>query len=162
MAVLNIVKLGSSVLRKPAKEVEKVTKRINKLTKDMLETMYTSDGVGLAGPQVGVGLRLIVIDVGEGPLILINPKISEYNGYMTDVEGCLSLPGVLGYVQRHAEVTVEGLDEKGRPIRVTGTDLLARALQHEIDHLDGVLFIDKAKGVSGLEELQEVSGHKED
>lgn len=161
MAVLTITKLGAEVLRRPAKEVDKVTKRISKLTKDMLETMYAADGVGLAGPQVGEDLRVIVLDAGDGPLAIINPRIVETQGESVDVEGCLSLPGVVGYVARHSEVTVEGLDEKGKHLRISAEGLLARALQHEIDHLDGVLFIDRATGISGLDQLKQKLGLEE-
>ncbi|MBO8125973.1 MAG: peptide deformylase [Firmicutes bacterium] len=162
MAVYEVVKYGQEVLRRKARPVDKVSKRITKLTKDMLETMYAADGVGLAAPQIGESLRVIVLDVGEGPLAIINPEIVEAKGRSTDVEGCLSLPGVLGYVDRAAEVTVEGLDEKGKPIRIAADGLLARALQHEIDHLDGILFIDKATGISGLDRLTEELGFKEE
>src|SRR5690606_28493509 len=125
-----------------------------KLTKDMLETMYATDGVGLAAPQIGENLRVIVVDPGDGPLALINPEIIQAQGSEVDVEGCLSLPGVLGYVERFSDLIVEYLDERGKPQRIEASGLLARILQHEIDHLDGLLFIDKASGISGLAELQ--------
>lgn len=144
MAVLELRYKGDPVLRAKAKPVSKVTPRIVKLLKDMEETMYAADGVGLAAPQVGVSERLIVVDVGDGPLHLVNPVLEEAQGVDVDREGCLSIPGIYGYVERHARVVVSGLDLEGRPTRVEGTGLLARALQHEIDHLDGVLFIDKA------------------
>ena len=147
MAVLRIVVEGEGVLRRKAQTVKRVTKRIQKLLNDMLETMHAADGVGLAAPQVGESLRVIVVDVGQGPLELINPQIVEAAGRHTDLEGCLSIPGRVGYVTRAAEVTVTGLDRHGEPTRVHGTGLLARALQHEIDHLDGVLFIDRADEV---------------
>ena len=144
MAVLKLCYLGDPVLRMKAKPVAKVTKRIAKLLKDMEETMYAADGVGLAAPQVGVSERLIVVDVGDGPIHLVNPVLESGEGVDVDQEGCLSIPGVYGYVERYARVVVSGLDAKGRPIRVEGTGLMARALQHEIDHLDGILFTDKA------------------
>ena len=105
--------------------MEKITKRLRKLAGDMEETMRAASGVGLAAPQVGVGLRLIVVDVGEGPIVIFNPEIVERDGQDIDVEGCLSIPGVNGYVERSAWVKVAGLDGKGRPLLVEGTDLLA-------------------------------------
>lgn len=148
MAVLPIRSNPDPVLRRRAQPVEKVTKRIVKLAHDMLETMYRAQGVGLAAPQVGISQRLIVVDVGEGPLILINPELVAQRGSATDVEGCLSIPGVTGYVTRAEQVVVRGLDLKGHTLEVKGSDLLARALQHELDHLDGILFVDKATGLS--------------
>ncbi len=147
MAVLEIRKVGDPVLREKAKPVARITKRHQKLLKDMIETMYAADGIGLAAPQVGVSERLIVVDIGEGPLALVNPEILAASGSDVDREGCLSIPGVWGYVERFSRVTVQGLDEKGRPRRIEAEGLLARVLQHEIDHLDGILFTDKATGV---------------
>lgn len=140
---MEIVEDGNPVLRQKAEPVTQVTKKIRKLVKDMIETMEAAEGVGLAAPQVGVSQRIIVVDVGEGPIAMINPEIQELVGTEVDMEGCLSVPGVWGYVNRALQVVVTGLDETGRPIKVKGENLLARALQHEIDHLDGVLFIDK-------------------
>lgn len=148
MAILPIRKEGDPVLRKKAQPVPKVTKRVVKLLQDMEETMYAADGVGLAAPQVGVSERLIVVDVGDGPIHLINPVLVSAEGSVVDVEGCLSIPGVVGYVDRAQKVVVDGLDIKGRPRRVEAEDWLARALQHEIDHLDGILFTDKATGIT--------------
>ena len=144
MAVLEIVKEGAPVLRKQAEPVTQVTKRIRRLVKDMLDTMYEANGVGLAAPQVGMSQRIIVVDVGEGPVVLINPEIEEAAGSEIDSEGCLSIPGRWGYVERAQEVVVTGLNDSGRSVRLRADGLFARALQHEIDHLDGVLFIDKA------------------
>ena len=152
MAILPIRKEGDPVLRQKAQPVPKVTKRIVKLLQDMEETMYAADGVGLAAPQVGVSERLIVVDVGEGPIHLVNPVLVAAEGSVVDVEGCLSIPGVVGYVERAQKVVVDGLDMKGRPRRVEAEDWLARALQHEIDHLDGILFIDKATGITKQED----------
>ncbi|NLN16705.1 MAG: peptide deformylase [Firmicutes bacterium] len=152
MAQLEILTEGHPLLRQKALPVKKITKRLQKLAGDMEETMRAASGVGLAAPQVGVGLRLIVVDVGEGPIVIFNPEIVERDGQDIDVEGCLSIPGVNGYVERSAWVKVAGLDGKGRPLLVEGTDLLARALQHEIDHLDGILFTDKATSVVAVEE----------
>lgn len=144
MAILEIVKEPDPVLRRKAEPVTQVTKRIRRLIKDMLETMYSADGVGLAAPQVGVSERVVVVDIGEGPVALINPEISEASGKEIDVEGCLSIPGTSGYVERAEEVVVNGLNENGRSTRIKAEGLFARALQHEIDHLDGVLFVDHA------------------
>ena len=144
VAILEIVKEGDPVLRQKAEPVTQVTKRIRKLIKDMLETMSLANGVGLAAPQVGIGQRIIVVDVGDGPVALINPQIDEASGKEIDVEGCLSIPGTFGYVERAQEVTVSGLNESGRSTRIKAEGLFARTLQHEIDHLDGVLFIDRA------------------
>lgn len=146
MAILPISKEGDPVLRLKAKPVERVTKRIRKLIRDMAQTMYDAPGVGLAAPQVGCSERIIVIDIGEGLIALINPEITEIHGSERDVEGCLSVPGVSGYVTRAAKVSVKGLDEDGKPVKHDGSGLLARAFQHEIDHLNGVLFIDYLKG----------------
>jgi|SRR5690625_4781402 peptide deformylase len=142
MAVLKIVKLGDPVLRQPTEPVTKITKKISRLIQNMIETMYAADGVGLAAPQVGVSKKIVVIDVGDGPIVLINPKIVSGSGEDIDVEGCLSIPGKQAYVKRMAEVVVEALDGEGKPIKIEGRGYLARALQHEIDHLNGILFID--------------------
>jgi peptide deformylase len=144
MATLEIRKAGDPVLKKQCQAVEKVTGKIKKLLDDMAETMQAADGVGLAAPQVGVELRVVVIDVGEGLIELINPVLLEKEGCQKGLEGCLSVPGVFGEVERYEKVVVEGLNRSGRKIRVTGSGLLARALQHEMDHLDGVLFVEKA------------------
>ncbi|MGE5552683.1 MAG: peptide deformylase [Betaproteobacteria bacterium] len=147
MAVLPILEEGAEILRRRAEPVARVTKRIQKLIADMVETMHRADGVGLAAPQVGESVRVIVVDVGEGPLALVNPEVVAASGRQTDVEGCLSIPDRVGYVTRAGEVTVRGWNSRGKPIEVAGTGLLARALQHEIDHLDGILFIDRAEEV---------------
>ncbi len=146
MAILDIVTIGDPVLETRAEEVPRVTKRTVKLINDMLDTMYEADGVGLAAPQVGVGQRIIVLDVGEGPLVLVNPVIKTGEGQEIDVEGCLSVPERWVYVKRFQKIVVEGLNEKGRPVRLEADELLARALQHEIDHLDGILILDRMLG----------------
>lgn len=143
MALREIRTLGDEVLRKRSREVEKIDDRVKTLIEDMIETMYHADGVGLAAPQVGILKRIIVIDAGEGPLRLINPEIIEFSGSQTDEEGCLSVPGESGEVERPETVKVRALNEKGEEIEVEGRELLARALCHEIDHLNGVLFVDK-------------------
>lgn len=142
MAVLKIRYEDDPVLRKKSKEITKVTKRLRALAKDMLDTMYRAKGVGLAAPQVGILERLVVIDVGQGPLVLFNPKILSRFGEERDVEGCLSIPGRSEYITRAAKVNVEALNSEGKRFTIEGEGLLARALQHEIDHLDGILFID--------------------
>ncbi|MFS8501437.1 MAG: peptide deformylase [Caldicoprobacter sp.] len=144
MAIRRIMIYGKDdVLRKESKPVEKIDERILQLLDDMAETMRHADGVGLAAPQVGILRRVVVIDVGEGLIELINPEILETSGQQQGAEGCLSIPGVRGEVIRPEKVRVKALNRKGEPIEITGTGLLARALCHEIDHLDGILFIDK-------------------
>ncbi|MFT9494280.1 peptide deformylase [Anaerosolibacter sp.] len=143
MAIRNILKDEDPTLRKKSREIEKIDQRIITLLDDMIDTMYEADGVGLAAPQVGVLKRMIVIDVGEGIIELINPVIVESAGEQIDVEGCLSIPGITGEVKRPARVVVRGLNRSGKTIEIIGEELLARALCHEIDHLDGILFTDK-------------------
>lgn len=147
MAVLEIRKAGDKVLKEKAAPVVKIDRKIKRLLDDMVQTMYEAQGVGLAAPQVGTSLRMIVLNTGDGLIELINPVITACEGLETGTEGCLSIPGVYGEVERHAKVTVEGLNRDGKRVSVTGTELLARALQHEIDHLEGVLFIELAKSV---------------
>jgi len=145
VAVLPIRLIGDPVLREKARPVQRVTRRHRKLIEDMRETMYRAPGVGLAANQVGVLERIVVADPGDGAfLALINPRIVESQGSDVDVEGCLSIPGVSGYVERAWRVRVEALDERGRPTTVEAEGFLARILQHEIDHLDGILFVDRA------------------
>lgn len=144
MALRNIRKNGDEVLRKKCRKVENIDGRMLTLLDDMAETMYKADGVGLAAPQVGILRRMVVIDVGEGLIKLINPELISYSGEEVDVEGCLSIPGIHGEVKRPGSVIVRALNEKGEKIEIQGKGLLARALCHEIDHLDGILFTDKA------------------
>ena len=145
MPVLEIRKAGDKVLKEIAAPVEKIDRRVKQLLDNMADTMYAADGVGLAAPQVGVSLRIVVIDVGEGIIELINPNIISKDGCESGNEGCLSVPGMYGEVERCAIVTVEALNRAGKKISITGSGLLARALQHEIDHLNGILFIELAK-----------------
>ena len=144
MAIYEIVEIGADVLREKAVPVKEITPNIAKLLDNMLETMYAANGVGLAAPQIGVSKRVVVIDVGDGPLELINPVIVEKEGESIDEEGCLSIPWVTGQVARAAKVKVEALNRHGEKQLIEGEGLLARCLQHELDHLEGILFVDKA------------------
>lgn len=143
MALRNIRVEGDEILRKKSRKVEEINERILTLIEDMKETMYAADGVGLAAPQIGILKRIVVIDVGNGPITLINPEIIKEEGNQVDYEGCLSIPGEQGKVERPYKVTIKALNEKGDQIELEGEELLARAICHEVDHLDGVLFIDK-------------------
>ncbi|RBP39177.1 peptide deformylase [Garciella nitratireducens] len=144
MAIRNIRQEGDPILRKKCRKIERINERIRILAKDMLDTMYEAEGVGLAAPQVGILKRLIVIDVGEGPITLVNPEVVSEEGEQEDLEGCLSIPGRSEIVIRPKRVIVKGLDLEENQIEVKGEDFLARALCHEIDHLEGILYIDKA------------------
>ena len=147
MAVYRIVEMGEPVLREKARPVPKITPNVIKLLENMADTMYDARGVGLAAPQVGVSKRVVVVDAGDGLIELINPEIITKEGMASDSEGCLSIPGVTGEVQRAARVTVRALDREGREVEYEGEGLLARAFQHEIDHLEGILFVDKAQNI---------------
>ena len=143
MAKLKIVKMGDDTLRRVCRPVEKITPRTLTLLDDMIETMRAADGCGLAGPQVGVLRRIAVVEVEPGEVIeLINPKIIAFAGEQNEQEGCLSIPGRWGITKRPKHVTVRATNRHGETFEVSGSDLLARALCHEIDHLDGKLFID--------------------
>jgi len=144
MAILEIKEYGEPVLREKALPVKEVTPEILNLIKDMAETMYADSGVGLAAPQVGVSKSIIIIDGEEdGLIVLINPMIVKSEGEVVAEEGCLSVPGIYSQVKRASKVTVKALNENGDPIEITKEALTARALQHEIDHLDGILFVDR-------------------
>lgn len=156
MAIRNIRKMGDRVLTKKCRPVEEMTPRIRELIGDMLDTMYQEYGVGLAASQVGVLKRIVVIDVGEGPHILINPVIVETSGEQTGDEGCLSLPGKTGTVTRPNYARVEALNENMEPIVLEGTELLARAICHECDHLDGIMYVEHVDG-----ELRDVAADEE-
>ena len=145
MAIREVRIDGDEVLRKVSRPVTEMTPRIEQLIGDMIDTMYQYDGVGLAAPQVGVLRRVIVIDIGEGPMVFINPEIVEQEGEQCGQEGCLSIPGVYMDVKRPNHVVVTAKNEKMEDIRVEGDELLARALCHEIDHLNGSLFKDIAE-----------------
>ena len=143
MATLQIVKVGDPILRKTSRPVEEITPRILRLLDDMTETMRRANGCGLAAVQVGVLRRVVVIEVEEGKVLeLINPRIVAYSGKQQEQEGCLSLPGKWGITRRPKHVTVRALDRDGNEVEYTGSDLLARAFCHELDHLDGKLFTD--------------------
>ena len=146
MALRNIRILGDEILKKQAKEVTEMTPKIEELIDDMFETMYDANGCGLAAPQVGIRKRIVVIDCGDQPLVLINPEILETSGEQTGQEGCLSVPGKVGIVTRPNYAKVKALDENMDEIIVEGTELLARCLCHEIDHLNGIMYVDKAEG----------------
>ena len=153
MAIRDIEIWPSEVLAKRAASVDKVDEELRSLVEDMIETMYAAPGIGLAAPQVGVSQRIIVIDLTggaeeEGLIVLVNPQIVMREGSVDSEEGCLSLPELSLKVCRASRVTVRGLDLDGRPVEIEGDELLARALQHEIDHLDGILLLDRAGTVS--------------
>lgn len=152
MAVLEIRKYPDEILKKKALPVDNIDKDLQHLIDNMIETMYAASGIGLAAPQVGVSKRLIVIDVStkdeKHPLIvLINPEITEADSFIDSEEGCLSIPGYTSTIKRAGRVVVKGLDRNGKPVQIEGTGLFARALQHEIDHLDGVLFVDRMSSI---------------
>lgn len=149
MAILEITKAGNPVLKQVCEPVAKISKQLKKLMDDMAETMYQNDGVGIAAPQVGKAIRLVIIDCQDdyGLLELINPVITFREGTATDTEGCLSVPDIYGEVERAAKVSVEFLNRRGKKQQLTATGLLARCIQHELDHLDGQLFIDIAQSI---------------
>lgn len=156
MAIRNIRIDGDDILRKKCREITEMTPKLQELIDDMLETMYEANGVGLAAPQVGMLKRLVVIDVGDGPIVLINPVIIEQSGEQTGSEGCLSLPGKAAEITRPNHVICKALNEDMEEITVEGEELLARAICHEVDHLDGILYKDLAKnGLFDVEDLQE-------
>ncbi|TSC95937.1 MAG: peptide deformylase [Parcubacteria group bacterium Athens1014_10] len=143
MPILEIKKYPDPILKQKGEIVKKVNTEIKKLASKMLATMYQNQGLGLAAQQVGVAKRILVCDIGEGPLVLINPKICGKKGKVSMEEGCLSFSGLFVEVKRAKEVVVKFLDLEGKKIKIRAKDLLARVLQHEIDHLDGILFIDR-------------------
>lgn len=146
MALRTIRIQGDPVLTKKCREINEMTPKIKELIDDMLDTMYEANGVGLAGPQVGVLKRIVVIDIGEGPVVMINPVILEKSGEQTGDEGCLSLPGKAGTVTRPNYVKARAFDENMEEYEIEGTELMARAMCHEIDHLDGHLYVEKVEG----------------
>lgn len=152
MAIRKIRLEGDPVLGKKCRPVEKMTDKIHELIEDMLDTMYELNGVGLAAPQVGILKRIVVIDVGDGPIVLINPQIVETDGEQTGDEGCLSVPGMAGEVTRPNYVKVKALNEDMETFEAEGTELLARAFCHELDHLDGIMYTTLVKG--GLHSIE--------
>ena len=146
MALRTIRVQGDPVLNKTCREITEITPKIEELIEDMLDTMYEANGVGLAGPQVGVLRRIVVIDVGEGPIVMINPVILETSGEQTGDEGCLSIPGKAGTVTRPNYVKARAFDENMEEYEIEGTELLARSICHELDHLDGHLYVEKVEG----------------
>ncbi len=146
MAIRKVREVGDDVLTKECREVKKMTPRISQLIDDMFDTMYEYNGVGLAAPQVGVLRRIIVVDVGEDPRALINPRIVSHEGTQTGEEGCLSFPGKYGIVTRPMKVTVEGLDRNMNPVSWEAEGLLARCFCHEVDHLDGHMYTEFVEG----------------
>ena len=154
MAKRNIVKVGEDILRKKCREVTAFDDKLWVLLDDMYETMKDANGCGIAGPQVGILRRVVVIDIGEGPIELVNPVITSVKGKQREVEGCLSVPGQWGYVTRPAKVKVTAQNRYGKEFKVEGTEMLARALCHEIDHLNGIIFTDIADEMTEIEEKQ--------
>lgn len=158
MAIRNIREIGDDVLTKKCKEVKEMTPRIRELIEDMFDTMYEANGVGLAAPQVGILKRIVVIDTtGENPIALINPRIIEQSGEQTGNEGCLSVPGKTGTVTRPNYVKAVAYNENMEPIEVEGTELLARAICHELGHLEGQLYVELVEG-----ELRDVTYDEEE
>ncbi|HAX53249.1 peptide deformylase [Muricomes intestini] len=152
MAIREVREIGDEILTKKSKEVTKMTLRTKILINDMLDTLYEKMGVGLAAPQVGVLKKIVVIDVGEGPIVLINPEILEASGEQTGEEGCLSVPGKWGIVTRPNHVKIRALNEDMEEFELEGEGLLARAFCHEIDHLNGELYVDRVE--DGLHDVQ--------
>lgn len=152
MAVRNIRQLGDGMLKKKCREIKEVTPRIKELIEDMKETMYEANGVGLAAPQVGVLKRVVVIDIGDGPLVLVNPRLLESSGEQTGEEGCLSVPGKYGIVSRPMYVKIEAWNENMEYKVIEGEELLARAICHEIDHLEGRMYVEKVE--DGLHDVE--------
>lgn len=158
MALREIRLSDDPILRKKSKEITEITDRIKVLLDDMIDTMNEAEGVGLAAPQVGVLRRAVVIDVGEGPIKLLNPVILEMKGEVIDIEGCLSVPGRSGTVNRPEWVKIKYIDLDGKEQTLEGSGLLARAICHEIDHLDGILYIDKIIDEVEVEEDENLGG----
>ena len=146
MALRNIRVMGDECLGKVCKEVKEINDRTKILIEDMIDTMYEANGVGLAAPQVGILKRIVVIDIGEGPIVMINPTIIETSGEQTGEEGCLSVPNKAGIVTRPNYVKARAFDENMEEYEIEGTELLARAICHELDHLDGHLYVEKVEG----------------
>lgn len=158
MALREVRLEGDPILRKKSKEIREITDRIKVLLEDMVETMNHENGVGLAAPQVGILRRAIVLDIGEGPIKMINPVISSEKGKIIEAEGCLSVPGRSGTVQRPESIRVEYTDIDGKETSIKAEGLMARAICHEVDHLNGILYIDKIIEEIELEDLEDETG----
>jgi peptide deformylase len=156
MTILSICHFpDDSVLRQKAKKVSRIDSSIQRLINDMVETMQQSNGVGLAAPQVGVSLRVIVLQMpGEEPIAIVNPEVVKRSGEQEVSEGCLSVPGYVGEIKRSASVTIKGRGRHGKPVRIKATGLMAEALEHEIDHLDGTLYIDHVESQDNLHKIE--------
>lgn len=152
MALRNIVTEGDEILEKKARKVETIDERIKMILDDMLETMHASNGIGIAAPQVGILRRMFLVEVDDRLIEMINPEILETSGVQVGEEGCLSVPGCIGTVERPAYIKMAGLDRNGKRFEVEGTELLAVALAHEYDHLEGILFVQKAKDIVEVDE----------
>lgn len=160
MAIRSIRFDKDEILRKKSKIVEVIDDKIRQLILDMLDTMYKENGVGLAAPQVGILKRIITYDVGNGPVAVINPQIKKTNGLQSCEEGCLSFPNIFGTVERPEKIVVEAFDESGKKIKINAEDIEAVVLSHEMDHLDGILFIDKATDIHEVLEGEEENKNK--
>ncbi len=160
MAALEVMKAGHPVLKQVAEPVDFVNKKLRSFIEDMVETMYESDGVGLAAPQVGLSQRIIVLDDGNGLLELVNPEITKKEGSQIGLEGCLSVPGYYGNVDRYDKITVKALDKYNKKKIIKAEGFLARILQHEIDHLDGHLFIEKASDIHRISDDEPKKGEE--
>lgn len=158
MAVLPLKYVGEKVLRRKAARVAEIDKPLERLLDDMVETMYAAQGIGLAGPQIGVSRRIIVVDAGDGPIQLVNPRIVDHKGRAIGTEGCLSIPSIYGEVERWKDVVVKALNAKGEPVAYEASGLFAVVLQHEIDHLDGRLFTDLAIDLIDAEAIEREQG----
>jgi peptide deformylase len=154
MAILPILTQEAPILRQKAKRVARVDSGIRQLIDDMVDTMVAAPGVGLAAPQVGVGLRVVVIKTDTNLHTLVNPEMVKWGGEQIGLEGCLSVPGYVGEVKRYMQVVARGLNRQGKPVKVKGDALLARAIQHEIDHLDGILFTDRLTSLDTLRKVE--------
>src|SRR6266702_8103115 len=156
MAIHNVITSENPILRQKAKKVHRFDSSISKLIEDMFETMHVAHGVGLAAPQIAISVRIFVAEFEDRKIAMVNPEIIKAEGEERGTEGCLSIPGYVGdNIRRAAKVTVKGLDARGKPIRVNGEEWFARVLQHEIDHLDGILFLDRLDRPEDLRELTE-------
>lgn len=155
MAVLPILKYPDPVLCRKAKRVSRIDESLNRLIDDMIETMYQASGAGLAAPQVGVSLKIAVIGIpDEDVIVLVNPEVVKKSGERVVIEGCLSVPGYRGEIKRAEKVTVKALDRNGKAFRIKADDLLAEVLEHEIDHLNGILYIDHLESTEKLEKIE--------